>query len=277
MAEQGPRGGGSGTQQGHYILTASGKLLGFNNNRSLERRMAFIREALAKWEKLPADEKRPGAIEVRPLNASEFDARYHAAPPAGGVVLVASARMLKESGGTLQACSADDHQLGRGHLAAVDRMWIREAEWKELLETGAEGGPVSDRLALRLLRYHLVDFTRGEPSFWERTEIRSQSLRIEPGAKAGSFELSGSAKMATADGKRGFEPSLFGKVEIGAGGQLLRCDLIAVGDHWGEGAYTGPARPGRTPLGIAFRLADPDSRADRLRPQASHWLSLIHI
>ncbi|MCP4848869.1 MAG: hypothetical protein GY899_13080, partial [Verrucomicrobiaceae bacterium] len=37
VAAQGPR-KGNGTRQGHYILTASGKLLGYNNNRSLERR-----------------------------------------------------------------------------------------------------------------------------------------------------------------------------------------------------------------------------------------------
>ena len=41
--------------------------------------------------------------------------------------------------------------------------------------------------------------------------------------------------------------------------------LFRSGDHWGEGAWTGGARPGRTPFGVAFELSAglTFSKADR--------------
>ena len=148
VAAQGPR-EGSGTKQGHYILTPSGKLLGFNNNRALDRRWAFIRDALAKWDALPAAEKRPGAVKVEPLDAAKADR-----------------------------------------------------------------------------------------------------------AKA----------------ERGFDVKTLGKIETDGKGNATRFDLVALGDHWGEGTYTRGARPGKNPLGIAFSLVPEKDRAGRVRPQASRWL-----
>ena len=277
VADQGPR-KGNGTRQGHYILTASGKLLGFNNNRALDRRKAFIADALAKWDALPAAEKRPGAIKVPPLDPAKADAKFHAEPPEGGVVLVASGRILKKDAAEKWArCAADEDANGWGHLAAVDRMWIQKDEWTELLATGKTGGPVPAALAQRLLRYHLVDFTRGEPPFWKREEVRNLKLDISPLGTPGHFKLQGEALLATAadpaKADRGFEVALLGKIETDKSGRPTRFDLVALGEHWGEGTYTKGARPGRSPLGIAFRLADPETPADLVRPQGSHWLT----
>ncbi|NDH06672.1 hypothetical protein EBX93_12255, partial [bacterium] len=49
---------------------------------------------------------------------------------------------------------------------------------------------------------------------------------------------------------------------------ISKFNIVVIGDHWGEGSYTGGARPGRSPLGIAFELADPAKPADRVPPQA---------
>ena len=74
--------------------------------------------------------------------------------------------------------------------------------------------------------------------------------------------------MAKAD--RGYEASLLGYVRYDATRKTIdRFDLVAVGDHWGEGAHTRGARPGRKPLGIAFELTRGDSPADRIAPQAA--------
>jgi hypothetical protein len=276
VADQGPR-KGDGTRQGHYILTASGKLLGFNNNRATDRRKAFIADALAKWEALPEAEKKPGAIDVKPLVPSKSDPKFHASPPQGGVVLVASERILKkDAAGKWARCTADDDANGWGHLAAVDRMWIQKNEWTELLATGKTGGPVAAALAHRLLRYHLIDFTRGEPPFWKREEIRTLKLKISPLGKPGHYKLQGVALLATAadpaKAERGFEVALLGKIETDKTGKPTRFDLVGLGEHWGEGTYTKGARPGRSPLGIALSLADPKKAADLIRPQGSHWL-----
>ena len=276
VAAQGPR-KGNGTRQGHYILTASGKLLGFNNNRSLERRKKFISEALGKWQALPALEREPGAIKVTVLDSEQVDKKYHASPPAGGVVLVASARILKPGAdGRLETCSADDIDHGWGHIAAIDRMWIRGEEWQSLLHAAKGKGDIPQRLAYRLLRYQLLDFTRGEPPYWKREEVRSFTMKIMPSEKDGHYLIKGNALMATAadaaKAKRGFEISLCGKIEVNASGRPDRFDLVALGEHWGDGPYTKGSRPGRTPLGISLRLGDPENPADLIRPQGSRWL-----
>ena len=54
VVDQSPR-KGAHTKQGHYIFTATGKLLGFNNNRGPEKRLAMMKDALSKWDKLPKD------------------------------------------------------------------------------------------------------------------------------------------------------------------------------------------------------------------------------
>ena len=46
IANQGPRKVGKGTTQGIYIADASGKLLGFSNNRGAERVINMMRKAM---------------------------------------------------------------------------------------------------------------------------------------------------------------------------------------------------------------------------------------
>ena len=72
--------------------------------------------------------------------------------------------------------------------------------------------------------------------------------------------------------KRGFDVNLYGEIQTGPSGKPTRFDLVALGEHWGDGPYTKGSRPGRTPLGIAFRLATPDNPVDHISPQGSHWL-----
>ncbi len=272
IADQGPR-TADGTRQGHYIFTAGGKLLGYNNNRTIDRRLKFINEAIEQWNALPEGEKMPGAIDVPELKASELDEKYHADLPEGAIALIASERILKVgAGGKLAICGSEDHDHSWGHLAAIDRMWIKEEEWQQLVEPieFGESQPVNDRLAKRLVRYHLLDFTRGEPVQWKLDDIQSLKL-IKTRTGKFTFDLSGTVLVS--DSERGFEASVLGKVEYNpATEKISQFDLVVLGEHWGDGKYTKGARPGRSPLGIAFRLGDPAVPEDRIRPQGSHHL-----
>ena len=61
-----------------------------------------------------------------------------------------------------------------------------------------------------------------------------------------------------------------------ATGTIDRFDLVAFGDHWGSGPYTGGARPGRAPLGVAFELSRGEAPADRVPPQAAReWNAYV--
>ena len=54
---------------------------------------------------------------------------------------------------------------------------------------------------------------------------------------------------------------------------VIRFDMVAKGDFWGEGRYTRGAPDGKFPLAISFTLADGTDIADQVPPQGARgWL-----
>ena len=121
VADQGPR--KSGTRQGHYVLTAGGKLLGYNNNRGPERRLAMMREALKKWGELPKGERSAKVGE-----AGKPDGQFYRALPKGAQVVKVYTRALEKKGERMEALPADEI----GSQAAVDHLWFQKEEVAEL-------------------------------------------------------------------------------------------------------------------------------------------------
>ena len=275
VASQGPRKGkGGSTRQGHYMLTADGTLLGYNNNRSVERRLQFIRDAFQAWNKIPRHKRGPGAVTVPELADDALDPKYTPRAPENAVVVNVHTRALDRAkgGGFHRARSAPDAS-GRGLQASFDNLWILESEWQSLVRAAAsskEGANFPAPLALRILRFHLVDNTRGEPSAWRRSEVKNYSMTLRQTAND-TFAITGEARLATADASRGYTVNLMGVLGV-EGGTLVRFDLVAIGDHWGSGRYTGKPRPGKTPLGASFTIAKGDGPENSIPPQAASWL-----
>ena len=292
VANQGPlKGEGGATRQGIYLLTAGGKLLAYKNaGQSPEVMLEVLRDGLRKWQRLPSSERAPGAIKVPAHGA--VDANYHRQPPPGGIILKVYARALEaklpvpdgsSQGSTAGAAGFADAQcrIGGGDEASRDHLWLTESEWRSLIPESPQAGtsaPVPRGIAERILRFHLVDHTRGEPPMWRRGEIRTNELklivdRVSPAEIV--LRLEGSALLATdADpdnADRGYQPQLLGYIEYDkTQRRLKRFDLVAVGHQWGSGSLTRRgARPGRTPLGVAFELASGESPADRIAPQGA--------
>jgi hypothetical protein len=118
----------------------------------------------------------------------------------------------------------------------------------------------------RIARFHLVDNTRGEPPMWKKEEIRQVDLQLREGT------LTGVAHLENTRGDRGYETELFGVVEV-KNNKVVRFDMVAKGDYWGAGRYTGGAPPGKFPLAISFTLADGTDLADQIPPQGARgWL-----
>ena len=91
------------------------------------------------------------------------------------------------------------------------------------------------------------------------------------------LRLEGSVLLATnanpAKAERGYEARLFGYLHFDRIRKVVdRLDIVAVGEHWGEGEYTSGARPGRKPLGIALELVKGERAADKIPPQAARDL-----
>ncbi|MBW3576006.1 MAG: hypothetical protein KY450_14435, partial [Actinobacteria bacterium] len=121
---------------------------------------------------------------------------------------------------------------------------------------GAKAGDTFDvpqPVLRRIMRYHLVDNTRGEPNFWSPEQLRQGELKAtveKADAKGMTVRLDGTALLSTAPdpaaAERGYDAALLGYIAYDAAAdRITRFDLVAAGDHWGEGAYTGGARPGR--------------------------------
>jgi hypothetical protein len=273
MAQQGPR-RNSGTKQSVYCLTASGKFLAARPGDVQPQYMReTLRQGLAAWAKLPQAERKPGAIKVG--DPGKLDPRFSPKPPAGGLILNVHARILqKDASGKWKKGTC---KFIGGDQASRDHLWITAAEWQALVPAEAKKG---DRFAMparitdRLLHFHLVDNTRGEPPMWQREHIRSEKLTWtveEATAEKIRLRLDGSALLSTdksADkADRGFDVRLLGYLNYDRRKKAIdRFDVVALGKHWGKGTYTGGARPGHTPLGIAFELAG-NAPADRVPPQ----------
>ncbi len=247
IAGQGPRSNFQSTTQGFYIASADGTLLLYNNNRDPEKLNRLMQQRLQEF-------KVPSA--VTPISPGTLDARYNPSPPKGGCVVRVQARVL---GGYLP--TTDRWKKIFQSSLSRDNLWISAAEQQALTK-----GQVTQSLQQRIVRFHLVDNTRGEPPMWKKEEIRQLKITFD------GTTLRGTVHLETADGKRGYEAQLLGKIEV-RGGKVVLFDMVADGSFWGQGPYSGKAPTGRFPLAVGFRLADGTDAADQVPPQASRgWV-----
>jgi hypothetical protein len=280
VADQGPRKGASGsTRQGIYCFTADGKLLAYKNaGQAPDVMREVLRQGLREWRKLPSERRKAGAVLVDDLDKT--DPKYARTPPPGGLIVNVYTRILdhNKAGWCKGTCKTQG-----GDQAARDHLWLTKAEWQALLPAHpkkADRSQLPPAVADRILRFHLIDNTRGEPPMWRREDVRSGKLTLtveEVTPATVRLRLDGSAILATdkdaAKADRGFDVRLLGNVQYDRAKQRIdRFDVVALGDHWGEGGYTGGARPGRQPLGIAFELAEGKAAADLVPPQAARQI-----
>lgn len=288
VANQGPRKGeGGGTRQGVYCFTASGKLLVYRNHRDAGVMLDEFRRALDKFNQLPAGEREPGAIKVPSLDDAKLDERYSRKLPDGAISIRVFARALeRDADGKCTVCTAEAGDPTYGLLSSLDHLWILPDEWRSLAPREAKVGDtfaMPAAVAQRIARFHLLDNTRGEPAMWRPDEVRKNAMTltvVEASAERLKLRLDGDVLLSTtaklpatsqiAKNERGYDVRLLGHIEVDRKKPAVtRFDVVALGDHWGDSTYTRGARPGRTPLGIAFQLADGKQAADAVPPQAA--------
>ena len=249
IAGQGPRNDFQGTTQGFYAATPSGRLLFFNNNRDPEKLARLMKEAL---EQAPSDTDK-----ASPIVMDAPDPQYNPRPPEGGLVVRVHAKILDGYPET------DDRwekifQQGIGR----DNLWVTKKEHEALLS-----GHLPESLQQRMVRFHFVDNTRGEPPMWKPAEVVSMKMSLENGI------LSGRVELKTDDGARSYSAQLNGRLESD-GEKITRFDVIVRGFFEGHGRFTRNPPPGKFPLAIAFSLADGSDPADLIPPQGSRgWVA----
>lgn len=238
--------GKGGTLQGLHVINASGELVGYVYDFRPQSVLAMLEKALKKYKH----------VEAPPIDFTQKDKRFEM--PEGGLVVVTTAKVLdghdpvKSAKGTIQYDmeNAWKTSLGREHL------WLKKDEVQALVK-----GELPEIVKKRIVRYHLVDNTRGTPTGWTEGEIKKLEMTLEQG------RLKGSVHLETKDGTRGYQAELLGFVEIKEG-KVSRFDIVALGQFWGHGTYTPGAPKGRFPLAIAFTLADVNDPLYKLVPDA---------
>jgi hypothetical protein len=191
--------------------------------------------------------------------------------------LRSSTRILEREGDRYVKGTCD---FQGGDRAARDHVWLTKEEWRSLVPAAPRKGqvvPMPAALTRRLVRFHLLDNTRGEPAYWRADEVRKASLTWVVTAVTDAevtMELTGAALLSTDEApekaKRGYDVALRGHLRYDrASKAITRLDLLALGDHWGRSALTPGDRAGRRPLGIAFELVTGTAPADLVPPQAA--------
>ncbi len=200
--------------------------------------------------------RRAASSDTEAIEAKKIDSRYNISAPDGGLVLRVRAKVLDGYEPT-----NDRWQRVFQTALSRDNLWVSASEHKALV-----AGQIPRSLLQRIARFHLVDNTRGEPPMWKPDEIRNAEMKLTDG------RLSGSVHLETDRADRGYEAKFNGVVEV-EDGSVVRFDMVALGDFWGEGPYTRRAPVGKFPLAISFTLADGTDIADQLAPQAARgWL-----
>lgn len=112
ICSQGPRPADATTHQGIYLLTADGELLAFKNSgHDAKSTRKLLKEGLEKWNGLPFERRRPGAVAV--LDHGPLDPNYTRTPPQGGLVVRVRTRILDKN--------ADGYVKGACDFAGGDR------------------------------------------------------------------------------------------------------------------------------------------------------------
>ncbi len=243
LMKQGPRKDPNDTTQGLYLASPGGELFAYNNNRGPRRILALMNDLLKRY----TPDK-----DVALINIAKRDPRYDKTPPPGTVIIRTHAKVL---GGYDEAAS--EWQGIFQKAVSRDTLWITKEEMAALKQ-----GQLPTSLTRRVTRFHLVDNTRGEPTFWRPNDVREADWNLEDGT------LTGKVRLERVDGSSGYDADVLGTIAFEEG-ELTQFDLVAKGQYWGAGRYTGQPPAGKFPVAVSFRLPKKLTVFDQIAPQGT--------
>jgi len=242
------------TTQGLYTTTAQGKFIEFNNNRTPDRVKKLLQKTLEKFR----------SKKTRVSNhRGKRDKRFERTPPEGGLVLDVFSRIL----GNPYPPSKKFWDKVKAKSVGRDHLWITKKEVKALIPKSEKKYQLLKSLMIRIVRFHLVDNTRGEPPMWKIREIKSANITVTVEKKEIHLRIDGEFHLATSNNDRGYDAKLLGYITI-SDKKIKRFDMVVRGKFWGEGRYTKGAPKRKFTLAIVFTLAG-NSAADMVPPQGS--------
>ena len=265
--------GKGGTRQGIYVCTPRGELLASINSLSPDKVLGTMREGLASWNQLSANER-----ETAPSGSYQPFHRWELSFPTDGLVLESVVRDLEPTGRAIPA---------RGKHWNRDHVWFTREEMRGWLPPTLRVGAkhkVPDVIADRLARFHLVDNAHGQTLPYAPQEVKSAKLETEIVSRRAStvrLRISGQVR-AKSDGPwllgdstwkpdhehpHGTETRLLGFATYDLESEsFVAFDLVAVGQRWGRTQFNGRKSDcGYGLIGFIFTLVS-DGPASRVPP-----------
>jgi hypothetical protein len=262
------------TRQGTYAVAPSGRFLASINSNDPQKMAAMLRTALQRYGELDAAARRLPQEQQQRLAAGR---RFEDRCPQDGLVLAEYVRDLDrpaEAG----AAAGDGAADWRTRAWNEDQVWFSAAEaraWVPATPTVGAVTELPERLAVRLVRLHLVDSVRGQTPSLPRDSVRTASFRSEVTAVDGDrvhLKIGGSTLAVQSgrwivrdrgepvDHERGVRTQIEGRAEFDTkANRFVLFELLCTGERWGATQYNGRADDQqKAPIGFAFVLAEPD-------------------
>ena len=266
------------TWQGFYMLGADGSPYGYWHNGKADKpvldpfqpdilaaQLAEFRGAIARFRQKP-----PQAIALTSA-ASEPPSTYRADDS------VSVIRVF-----TRLPCEARNPQMAN---VGRDILWIYPEDVREVLKTSDDtGGSFSmpDHLRMRILRFHLKDFSIHNEMQWQREHIRQGVVNVVELPRMGNqrqFRFNGAFAMAQSYvlpwGVRSnvrFQGNLTGEFGVDpATSKIVRWRLYAEGPYYGQGSLQDPKQQRDFTLVVAMADANADTEARNLAPVGYAW------
>ncbi len=228
------------TTQGFYLVSPSGKLL-YSKSAGLNQwQLPTFKKELVDV----LDTFAPSTAEVMPkLTVPTPDLKTTPRFPAGAVIARVHAKAIAQTDSPV----------------SQDFLWLTADEQKRLLDN-----TLTDEIKYRLLRYHFIDNTLGEPKRWKKQDIISESLTLVDGKLSGSFVLKSEKNQA------GYTAHVLGHIRGDDQGRITQLKMVAEGSYYGNTNIAGIREPGEFPLAVSFRL-DPEAPTGVLPQGMKGW------
>ena len=227
------------------------------NSNSAERVLEMMREGLAAWEKLTAEERRLASEStIKPRH------RWEDSFPADGLIVKVISRDLPEKCDPRAPCEVKWNQ---------DHVWYSQDEARQWLGKDPRQGDVHqlpEDLVARMARFHFVDNVKGQTPRFSRSGVKGSQITTDVVERTGpsvKLKISGVTSGVAAEGwwqsANGVVTRLLGHATFDLEqGAFVEFELVALGRRWGYTRFNGRRRdPESGPLGYVFLLAEPDA------------------
>jgi hypothetical protein len=267
-------------------MTPSGKFLCFHTPGWICR-CCDPRQALKRWNDLPASERKPGAIQIG--NAGKMDAKIPR-PPEGGLILqVFESRLTGDLKSGVRR-RAQHETFAGAYEPGRDQIWLSKTEWQGLVPANPKKGKrfsIPKGVAGRMIA-RLTDWSEANGALWEGKHVRSRNLTLvveDVSSPTIRLRLEGSIRLAHDAPKEAVrydealrplhhdDPKAFARYDAQMLGYLIynldkkaftRFDVVALGEYVGPllNPYRNKDRQSfylikPCPLGVSFGIARP--------------------